>query len=82
MTQIVDCETAVVLLWFQKRTDSLHETLNRAEDLWVLDELRIHVGVVVDHLPEKESKYEYSMTLLITAELQYLESRNKVINSV
>lgn len=51
-----DCrlfEIAVVLLWFQKRRDSLHETLNWGEDLWVLDELRIHVGVVVNHLPEK-----------------------------
>lgn len=43
-------------LWFnnfykEEKTDSLHESLNRAEDLWVVDQLRKHVGVVVHHLP-------------------------------
>lgn len=34
------------------RTHLRHEGLNRTEDLWVSDQLRIHVGVVVHHLPE------------------------------
>lgn len=46
-------------LWFnhfykEEKTDSRHESLNRAKDLWVVDQLRKHVGVVVHHLPAEE----------------------------
>lgn len=33
---------------------SRHEALDRAEDLWVADELRQHVGVVIHHLPAND----------------------------
>lgn len=36
----------------EKRRDLRHETLNQAEDLCVMDQLRKHVGMVVHHLPQ------------------------------
>lgn len=45
----------------KKTGDSRHETLDRAEDLWVVDQLWKHVGIVVHHLPDNNRKYSLAV---------------------
>lgn len=49
---------SVYSMWLQGcwREDLRHEGLNWAQDLSIFDQLRIHVGVVVHHLPEEREQ--------------------------
>lgn len=51
--------------------DSHQETMNQAEGLWVMDQLRKHVGMVIHHLPQKDKNRIMSTCIFVKVRLLY-----------